>query len=167
MQKIQRQSSLQNPNLPHPSLRNRFWLAASAAASLVFMAALPASAATSALTIEVSGLRNQKGQVCLSVFNSSRGFPGNGGNAVKSTCVAANRADRITLKGIASGSYAVAILHDENADGQANKNRLGIPTEGFGFSRNPALRAGPPKYSEAVFIAGKNTAIAIQMTYLF
>jgi uncharacterized protein (DUF2141 family) len=128
-----------------------------------------AQAASGSLAVSIGGLRNAKGQVCLSVFNSSRGFPGNGGNALQSKCVNANKDGSVTVSfsGLKSGSYAVAVLHDENADGQANRNRLGIPTEGFGFSRNPALRAGPPKYSEAAFLAaGSKTAIQIQMTYL-
>jgi uncharacterized protein (DUF2141 family) len=130
--------------------------------------ATAATAAPATVTIQVSGLRNQKGQVCLSVFNSGRGFPSDGQNAVKSKCVNASQADTIAVQGLKQGSYAVALLHDENNDGKANRNRLGIPTEGFGFSQNPALRAGPPKYGDAVFLAtGGNTTIPIQMTYLF
>jgi uncharacterized protein (DUF2141 family) len=128
-----------------------------------------AQAASGTLTVEIDRLRNRKGKVCLSVFNSSRGFPGTGGNAIQSQCVkVSDSAVKVTFRGLKSGSYAVAVLHDENADGQANRNGLGIPTEGFGFSRNPALRAGPPKFADAAFLAaGASTAIQIQMTYLF
>ncbi len=127
-----------------------------------------AHAASTALTVSVDGARNHKGNICLSVFNSSRGFPGSGGNAIQSQCVKAGDAVKVTFRGLKAGSYAVAVLHDENADGQANRNGLGIPTEGFGFSRNPALRAGPPKFSEAAFLAaGSRTEIQVQMTYLF
>jgi uncharacterized protein (DUF2141 family) len=127
-----------------------------------------AHAASTALTVAVDGIRNHKGNICLSVFNSSRGFPGSGENAIQSQCVKADGAVKVTFRGLKAGSYAVAVLHDENADGQANRNGLGIPTEGFGFSRNPALRAGPPKFSEAAFLAaGSRTEIQVQMTYLF
>ncbi|HEY2111819.1 MAG TPA: DUF2141 domain-containing protein, partial [Dongiaceae bacterium] len=37
----------------------------------------------------------------------------------------------------APGAYAVALFHDENADGHLNTSALGIPTEGAGFSNNP------------------------------
>jgi uncharacterized protein (DUF2141 family) len=141
--------------------------------SLALMAALPLAFAAAAeanagnVSVQVDGLRNRKGQVCLSVFNSSRGFPGDGG--IKSQCAAIeNDSVTVTFSGIKSGSYAIAVLHDENADGQANRNRLGIPTEGFGFSRNPGLRAGPPKFGDAAFVvAGANTAVQVQMRYLF
>jgi uncharacterized protein (DUF2141 family) len=127
-------------------------------------------AASGTLTIEINGLRNRKGQVCLSVFDSSRGFPTNGDNAVRSQCVNVDdpASVQVTFGGLKGGSYAVAVLHDENADGQANRNRLGIPTEGFGFSRNPGLIAGPPKFGDAAFLAaGSRTEIQIQMRYLF
>jgi uncharacterized protein (DUF2141 family) len=132
--------------------------------------AMPAAiAAPGALTVELEGLRSQKGQVCLSVFNSSRGFPAQGGNALKSQCAQINEGVvKVTFEGLRSGSYAVAVLHDENADNKANRNRLGIPTEGFGFSRNPAILTGPPKFADAAFLAvGAQTAIQIKMTYLF
>jgi uncharacterized protein (DUF2141 family) len=131
--------------------------------------AQPVTAATGNLSIEISGLRNRKGQVCLSLFNSSRGFPTEGGNAIQSQCVTIEDATvQVNFGGLKSGSYAVAVLHDENADGTANRNRIGIPTEGFGFSRNPGLRAGPPKYGDAAFLAaGSQTAIQVQMRYLF
>jgi uncharacterized protein (DUF2141 family) len=146
----------------------RFALAASLAL-LPLALALPVTAASGTLSVEISGLRNRKGQVCLSLFNSSRGFPTDGGNAIQSQCVTIDDATvQVQFGGIKSGSYAIAVLHDENTDGQANRNRLGIPTEGFGFSRNPGLRAGPPKYGEAAFLAaGSQTAIQVQMRYLF
>jgi uncharacterized protein (DUF2141 family) len=132
--------------------------------------AMPAAmAAPGALTVELEGLHSQKGQVCLSVFNSSRGFPAQGANALKSQCAEINEGVvRVTFEGLRSGSYAVAVLHDENADNQANRNRFGIPTEGFGFSRNPTILTGAPKFADAAFLAvGAQTTIQIKMTYLF
>lgn len=130
----------------------------------------PAQAAANTLSVQVDGLRSRRGQVCLSVFNSSRGFPSQGDNALQKQCVRleTQQPTQILFNGLKAGSYAVAVLHDENDDQQANRNLIGIPTEGFGFSRNPALRAGPPRFSEAAFlVAGPNTSINIQMLYLF
>lgn len=49
------------------------------------------------------------------------------------------------------GRYAVALVHDENGNGQLDK-LLFVPKEGFGFSRNPAIRFGPPGFDEASFV---------------
>lgn len=135
-----------------------------------FSMTVPAQAATSTLSVEIAGLRSRRGQVCLSVFDSQRGFPGEATRALRSQCVRVKDDQSVTVSfaGLRSGSYAVAVLHDENADGKANRNLVGIPTEGFGFSRNPGLRAGPPKFGEAAFLAaGARTKVQIQMRYLF
>lgn len=131
--------------------------------------ALSASAnSSSTLTIDVDGLRNRKGQVCLSVFAASKGFPTNTKNAVQSQCTKITDAPlKVTLRQLQQGNYAVAILHDENNDGQANRNFLGLPIEGFGFSRNPVVRISPPTFADsAVLVAGSSTNIKIQLNYL-
>jgi uncharacterized protein (DUF2141 family) len=133
------------------------------------MNALSANAiSVGALTLAVEGLRNLKGQVCVSVFNSSQGFPTQGANAVRQKCVKiTDQQLTIQFDGLAPGTYAVAVLHDENSDGQANRNVLGIPNEGFGFSQNPRIVAGPPKFGDAaVLVAGRNTEVQIQLQYL-
>nr|WP_245817423.1 DUF2141 domain-containing protein [Hydrococcus rivularis] len=72
----------------------------------------------------------------------------------------------VTFENLQPGSYAVAVLHDANNDGEANRNALGIPVEGFGFSRNPVIRTGPPKFNDAVvLVLGSSTKIQIQLNY--
>lgn len=130
--------------------------------------ALSASAdSASTLTIDVNGLRNRKGQMCLSVFEASIGFPSKTTNAVQSQCMKITDAPlRMTLRQLQPGNYAVAVLHDENNDRRPNSNFLGIPKEGFGFSRNPAVRFGPPKFAASAFrVVGSSTNIQIQLKY--
>jgi uncharacterized protein (DUF2141 family) len=50
---------------------------------------------------------------------------------------------------IPPGTYAIAVIHDENSHGKLDTNRLGVPTEGYGFSGDAgallgALRSLPP-----------------------
>lgn len=72
----------------------------------------------------------------------------------------------VTFQNLQPGSYAVAILHDANSDSEVNRNLLGIPQEGFGFSRNPVIRAGAPNFSDTViFVAGPRTNIEVQLNY--
>jgi len=52
----------------------------------------------------------------------------------------------LRFDGLPLGTYAIAVIHDEN-----NNSRLdtlaGIPREGFGFSRNPPIRFGAPRFA--------------------
>lgn len=121
------------------------------------------------LTVNIGGLKNQRGQICFSLFDSSKGFPGDKKRALQAKCVKMKDASApFNVGSLKAGSYAVAIFHDVNGDGTLNRNPVGIPIEGFGFSGNPRIITGPPKFSDsAVIVAGQNTNIDIQLQYFF
>ncbi len=66
-----------------------------------------------------------------------------------------------------SGTYALALIHDENGNGKLD-TVFGIPKEGFGFSKNPAIRFGPPSFKSSGFtiVAGR-TDESVKIKYLF
>ncbi|MBD2365008.1 DUF2141 domain-containing protein [Anabaena minutissima FACHB-250] len=119
------------------------------------------------LTVEIDGLKNQKGLVCVSVFASSQGFPNDRQRVVSNQCSKISETPlTITFDNLQAGSYAVAAIHDQNSDRTLNRNLIGMPTEGFGFSRNPEIRTSPPKFGDAAFfLAGPNTSIQIRLKY--
>lgn len=134
------------------------------------LSAFPLSAIAneaSQLSIQVDGLQNQEGQICMSLFNNRNGFPDQANTAVTSQCVEATAGQpMITFRDLVPGSYAVVVLHDMNSDNEMNQNFLGIPNEGFGFSGNPVIRFGPPEFDEAlVVVAGPRTDIQVQLKY--
>lgn len=117
------------------------------------------------LTIEIAGLGERRRQVCLSLFSSSRGFPYSKENAIESECIKiTDNPIRVTFNNLPSKTYAVVVFWDDNEDGKLNHNFLGIPTEKFGFSSNPVIQSGPPKFGEsAIMVVGKNINIQIQL----
>ena len=121
------------------------------------------------LTVELNGLKRQGGQVCLSLFSSSQGFPDNKENALQTQCIRLEKeSPKITFENLIPGNYAVAVFHDANSDQILNLNSLGIPTEGFGFSRNPTILAGPPQFDDtAVAVATAQNNIQIKLQYLW
>ena len=56
----------------------------------------------------------------------------------------------IRFEGISSGTYAIALIHDENSNNTLDTS-FGGPKEGFGFSRNPPIHFGPPSFASAQF----------------
>ena len=120
------------------------------------------------LTIKVEGLQSRQGQVCVSLFAGSQGFPDRSDRAVRAQCVPVEQVQTVvTFQDLPLGNYAIAVFHDRNGNGKLDRNFLGIPTEGFGFSRNPTIRTGAPRFSEAaVFVAGTETISQIQLQYL-
>ena len=138
---------------------------------------------TGSLTVEVTGLKNSAGQVCFSLFESSEGFPQAEEAVIARQCVAAAGAAAepalsssgseavagslsVIFDGLKSGTYAVSVLHDENEDSQINTGLFGVPTEGFGFSRNPTIRTSAPAFREAaVFVLGRSTTTQVELIY--
>ena len=120
------------------------------------------------LAVEISGLNQPEGQVCLNLFNSSSGFPSNRDEALQTLCIATAEGAPVlaTFENLTPGSYAVSAFHDANGDNEFNRNFVGMPAEGFGFSRNPEARTGPPEFGDAVvLVAGAETRIEIALNY--
>jgi uncharacterized protein (DUF2141 family) len=120
------------------------------------------------LTITINGLKNPRGQVCLSLFSNSQGFPGDRERALQAQCFKAAQTPLVVnFRNLKTGNYAAAVIHDANSDRTLNCNALGIPVEGFGFSRNPKIRMGPPKFGDAaILVKGPSTNVQIQLQYL-
>jgi uncharacterized protein (DUF2141 family) len=117
--------------------------------------------------LNVSGLRNVKGQLMVCLTANPKAFPdcSKDARAIK-RLVPAEDASNIRFSGIAPGTYAVAIVHDENNNNKMDV-RIFIPREGFAFSRNPAIGMGPPKFRSAAFVvAGSDERFAIRMKYM-
>lgn len=148
------------------------WLGGVLVLSIVGHLAVPSTAEVtknSNLTVAIDGLKSQRGQVCLTLFSNDQGFPSSSNRALKAQCVkvAAGTSVAATFRNLPAGSYAVAVIHDANGDGALNRAFLGIPTEGFGFSRNPKVRLGPPRFKDSVIsVAGPATTTRIQLQYL-
>jgi uncharacterized protein (DUF2141 family) len=64
------------------------------------------------------------------------------------------------------GSYGLALYHDANSNGKIDRNGLGIPKEGFGFSNNPRILFSAPKLkSVRLTVGAAGTQTRIRMRY--
>jgi uncharacterized protein (DUF2141 family) len=73
---------------------------------------------------------------------------------------------RCDFADIPPGTYALAVFHDENMNGQLDTNRLGIPTEGYGFSNDVKGVFGAPAFSAASFAYdGRTLELTISLRY--
>ncbi|WP_235523957.1 DUF2141 domain-containing protein [Sphingomonas sp. Leaf33] len=118
------------------------------------------------LDIDIEKLRSTKGVVLLCLTSDPVNFPNcvDDARAVRRT-VPATTTD-IRFDALPVGTYAAAVIHDENANAKLD-TMMGIPREGFGFSRNPAIGFGPPKFGAARFaLDAAGTQQDIRMRYL-
>ena len=134
------------------------------ATSLTVRAAEPVG---NELRIDLGELRNTRGKVHACLTKDRAYFPNckADANALRVT-VGASEAGELRFASVPIGSYALSILHDENGNGKLDTFAR-VPREGYGFSRNPPMRFGPPRFDEARFdlVSGRNRQ-AVRMRYL-
>lgn len=119
-----------------------------------------------AVTIEIGGLRSSEGQVLVCLTREADHFPDcSGSPSARSAIIPASRAT-VTFDRLPRGLYAIAVLHDENANGRADRALGLIPREGFGFSRDAPVRMGPPRFAQAAFAIEGAVTQTIRMRYL-
>lgn len=107
--------------------------------------------ASVALSVRLTDLRNTRGRVAVALFDSSERFPDQkGALRGKIAKIEGSRA-YVRFEGLKPGTYAVAVLHDENSNDKMDFNLVGMPLEGFGFSNDATVWFGPPSYDSAAF----------------
>ena len=120
------------------------------------------------IRVEVSGMRNDKGQIVCALFSSAPDFPKNGDKTVAhAKAVISHGHSACEFPGVAPGRYAVSVFHDENSNGKMDTNFMGIPREGVGASNNARGHFGPPKFDDAAFqYSGGKLDLTITIAYL-
>ena len=122
------------------------WLAA-----LLLLAHMGADAAwaNGVLEVTVTGIRSDKGTVLVAVCDAA--------TFLQEICRYKGRAPAaagsvvVRIADIPPGIYAAQAYGDENDNGKIDRNFVGIPTEGLGFSNDAKMRFGPPSFKEAAF----------------
>jgi uncharacterized protein (DUF2141 family) len=114
------------------------------------------------ITVPISTVRNGKGMVFVALYE--RGNWLQPGQYLAAQRVKAERGTVYArFKNIPRGNYGVAVFHDENANNRVDTNLLGLPAEGYGFSRVSPRRK--PKWEE-ISVSAQPTAYApIRLRY--
>jgi uncharacterized protein (DUF2141 family) len=100
------------------------------------------------VTVAADGLRNGNGQLAITLYaDDSKKFLVKRGSLYVGRVKASAGATRGCIFVPKPGVYALALYHDENANSKLDRSGLGLPTEGFGFSNNPATVMSLPTFS--------------------
>jgi uncharacterized protein (DUF2141 family) len=120
------------------------------------------------ILVRVQELRSSSGLVTVELFNDNpKGFIKKLGRLERIRVNAANGEAKACFLAPGPGTYAIALYHDENGNKKFDRNFIGIPTEGFGFSNNPGIVFGPPEHAEAAFDVGDDPVeLKIKVRYL-
>ena len=118
------------------------------------------------LKIWIKGFRNTKGTIFAGLYNKPQGFATE--TAYRSVSNEITGTEMwVTFDSIPKGSYAVAIIHDENSNKKLDQGEMGIPIEGYGFSNDARGIFGPPDFRLAMFYFSANADKTIIVNLLY
>lgn len=118
------------------------------------------------INLTVDRVRNSKGLITATLYpNEPKRFLVKRGSLYVASTPATAGQTRFCLFVPHSGTYAIAIYHDEDSSGTINRGGLfGIPSEAVGFSNNPTIFLGPPSLrSVLINIEHPNQSITINL----
>jgi len=117
------------------------------------------------LTVNIIGINSIKGDAYVYLYTSENGFP------IEISKASRFKKIKVTKKSLTAyfenmetGTYAVSVFHDIDANGKINQNFLGIPKEPVGVSNNAKGFMGPPKYEDAKFLVETKKTIEIKLS---
>ncbi len=114
------------------------------------------------LALHVDHITKTKGVMMIALYNSAESYKSDK-NAFNGKKIAVTQgALTVNFGDVPAGDYAIKLYQDENENGVIDKNVIGIPTEGYGFSNNGGAM-GPPSFDEAKFSVTGKTAISIHL----
>jgi len=133
---------------------------------ILFALFLNANVQTYDLTITVPNIKNTKGGIHVSVYSSKnkQEFTKIGKEFRVLDFKAGGVSGKYVIKDLPEGEYAIAIYHDENGDKKCNTNLIGIPKEGYGFTRIAKLFSSP-KFDDSKILVNKDMTMPINLIY--
>jgi uncharacterized protein (DUF2141 family) len=124
------------------------------------VAPVEADDAGAEIAASISGLRNDEGVVRIALYAREDQWLSH--EHTVATCTAHVHGDSAScsLGHHAPGTYAIALLHDEDADGDMDTDFFGFPQEGYGFSSGARPGLGAPSFGDASFAHGLDRTVA-------
>ena len=139
--------------------------------AVLMFANLPAAFAQSpcpGIHVNILEIRNSAGTADCALFNSPDGFPNEFLHFATNVMVIKIRDTkaRCDFEDIPPGTYALAVIHDENMDGELDTKWPGIPREDYGFSNDAKGFLSAPSFPAASFqYDGQNLDLTISLHY--
>jgi uncharacterized protein (DUF2141 family) len=121
-----------------------------------------------AAPVRINGLSNDRGRVAVALFASADAFPDQKRALAGQLAKIEKGRAVVRFAGLRPGTYAVAVLHDENQNSKMDFNFLGMPLEGYGFSNDASAPFGPPSFKAAAFeLTPRDSFIPVRIRYFF
>ena len=112
------------------------------------------------IVASISGLRSTEGVVRIALYADRGDWLSHERTLASCTAHVHGESASCSLGHHAPGTYAIALLHDEDADGDMDTDFFGLPQEGYGFSSGARPGLGAPSFEDASFEHGAERTLA-------
>ncbi len=125
----------------------------------------PASATR--FTVIVENIRNSNGLIAVTLYRDDASkFLARRGSLYVGRVPARAGTTRVCIHLPRTGTWAFAVYHDEDANRKINRDSVGRPTEGFGFSNNPSTLMSIPAFrSVRIRVPRTNMETNVRLRY--
>lgn len=113
--------------------------------------------------VVVEGVRGDEGVVTASLCTREE-FAVDDCRLMRSAAASAPQTI-VKFSGVRPGRYGVEVFHDRDRDGEVARGLLGVPVEGVGFSRNPALWRRPNFDEVAVELSPTSRELRLKLRF--
>jgi len=133
-----------------------------ATTSLLLTSLIAANTYAHDLVLKVDQIKQVKGTMMVALYNSESNYKSNNNTFSGQKIAVTTNTLTVNFGDVPEGEYAIKLYQDENDNGQIDKNLIGIPTEGYGFSNNGGSM-GQPSFDDAKFKVSGTTKIDIHL----
>ncbi|HEU4902718.1 MAG TPA: DUF2141 domain-containing protein [Flavisolibacter sp.] len=121
------------------------------------------------IVVQVNNFNNDKGICMVCLYDNAKAFSGKGEPFRILKVAVLGKTATAVFDNVPDGTYAIAVIHDANNNNRFDTNFMGLPTEGYGASKNKLPFAAAPRFEENKFSvdSNANTSLHIKLRYLF
>lgn len=119
------------------------------------------------LYVDVHGVQSSQGLIAVTLYaDDSSKFLAHRGSLYVGRVPAHQGTTRVCIWVPHSGVWAIVAYHDANANRKYDRNAIGLPKEGAGFSNNPPTFLGLPAFRSVRFaVHGPQSEINVRLRY--
>lgn len=134
-------------------------------AVLAILAGAPAAFADT-LTVTITGVHSDKGNVYVALFDTPANFPDGDASIRHLKVKASTQPIVVAFNDLPPGTYAVGCYHDEDLLGHFKTNIFGYPLDGYALSNGIRAVISRPTFAEAAFpVDAPDTNVTLHVKY--
>jgi uncharacterized protein (DUF2141 family) len=117
--------------------------------------------------VNVENVRSSRGLIAVTLYpDESRRFLARRGSLYVGRVPARAGTTRVCIHLPSTGTWVFGVYHDEDGSRTINRNSIGLPREGFGFSNNPRTLFSVPSFrSVRLAVPRSNMQTTIRLRY--